>query len=121
MIVEIQGADQNATNNNGTHWKSAVQVSAKSCHLYKLSLSALTQTDVYIWFFDLAAGSSLSAAPVMVRYCPGGSADTWDFVGGSLFTNGLYIALSSALPVTPASTVTDSGDDAAIIRAEYRI
>lgn len=124
MNVKIMGADQSVTNLSGSNWIGSVQASANRSRLYKVSFSPLDgmAVDVYAWIFDLAAGSSGSAAPVAVRYIPAGVADTWDFgPDGSLFQNGIYIALSTVAPTDGTTTVTTSGSNKLIIKADIRV
>ena len=124
MNVKIMGADQTAINISGSNYISSLQASTRRSRLYKLSISPLAgmAADVYVWIFDLAAGGASSAAPVAVRYVGSGVADTWDFNSdGSLFHNGIFIATSTVLPTNATTTVTDSGSNKVIIKADIRI
>lgn len=119
--VKTIGADRAITNLSGGHWADTVQVSAVKTRVYKISYTNLSGGDVWLWVFNLAAGSGSSASPDMVRWCPSGLSDTWDFdTDGALFTNGVYIAISQVRPTDPTTTPTAAGNDAAIVRAEIR-
>jgi hypothetical protein len=124
MNVKVMGADKSVTNRSGNNYLATVQATAERSRLYKVSFSPLAgmAADVYAWIFDLAAGSASSAAPVGVRYVPTGYADTWDFgPDGSIFLNGIYVALSTVAPTDATTTVTTSGSNKLIIKAEVRI
>lgn len=124
MNVKVMGADYSATNVSGNDYASTLQASTDRSRLYKVSFGPLAgmSADVYAWIFDTAAGDSSSAAPVMVRYIPAGVADTWDFgPDGSLFRNGIFIALSTVAPTNAATTVTDAGSNKVIIKADIRV
>lgn len=124
MNVKLMGADASATNISGTDYIATVQASAARSRLYKVSFGPLAgmAADVYAWIFDLAAGAGSSAAPKMVRYIPAGYADTWDFgPDGSLFQNGIYIALSTVAPTDASTTVTTAGSNKLIVKADIRV
>ena len=124
MNVKIMGADQSVTNVSGANYVATLQATAARGRLYKLTLSPLAgmAVDVYAWIFDLAAGSAASAAPVAVRYVPAAAGGTWDFgPDGSLFQNGIYVALSTVRPTDATTTVTDSGSNKMIIKADVRV
>jgi hypothetical protein len=124
MNVKIAGADQSITNLNTakTHWQDTLQVAAKASRLFKASFSPLAgAVDIWVWVFDLAAGSASSAAPVAVRLVPAGYADTWDFgPDGSLFTNGIYLALSTTAPTDPTTTPAAAGNDKLLVKVDFR-
>ncbi len=117
------GADMSRTNISGNDYVSTVQCPAQRSRLYKLSISPLAgAVDVYVWVFDLAAGVAGSVAPVGVRYVPAGVADTWDFDSdGSLFQNGIFIALSTVPPTDATTVVTDAGSNKVILKADIRV
>lgn len=124
MNVKIMGADQSTTNKSGNNYIATLQASAARSRLYKLTISPLSgmAVDVYVWAFDLAAGSGSSAAPVAVRLVPAGSADTWDFgPDGSLFQNGIYFACSTVAPTDATTTPTTSGSNKVILKADLRV
>jgi hypothetical protein len=122
MNVKIMAGDQTVSNLSGGHWKDSTQVAARSCRLYKASYSNITAADYFAWFFNVAAGSGASAAPVQVRPIPPGTADTWDFGdGGKLFTLGCYIVFATGLPTDPTSTPAVVGDDQVIFDADIRV
>ena len=123
MNVKIMGADQSVTNKSDNNFISTVQCPAQRSRLYKLSISPLAgAVDVYVWVFDLAAGDANSVAPVGVRYVPAGVADTWDFASdGSLFQNGIFIALSTVPPTDATTKVTDAGSNKVILKADIRV
>ena len=119
--TKIMGADQAPNNISGGHYVSTLQATTKRSRLYKVSYTNLSAGTIYLWVFDLAAGSTSSVAPIMTRACPSGLSDTWDFYsGGSLFQNGIFILVSSSGVVNPTTVPTDAGNDAAIVRAEVR-
>jgi hypothetical protein len=123
MNVKIMGADQSVTNVSGNNYTATLQASAVKCKLFKLTISPLAgmAADVYVWAFDLAAGAASSAAPVSFRLAPTGYVDTWDLgEGGALFTNGLYLACSTVAPTDATTTVTDSGANKVILKADIR-
>lgn len=125
MNVKIMAADRSATNNTGSQWAAALQVSDGPAHLFKLSFSpcAGMANDVYAWIFDTAAGSGASAAPVGVRLIPAGVADTWDFgAGGVWFPSGIYLRLATAAPTDPTTDTSalSAGANKVIIKADYR-
>lgn len=123
--IKIAGADTTGTNNDLSNWKQDYQVAAARCRLYKLSVSNISTADIYLWLFDVAAGSTASAGPVHVRYVPAGVNDTWDFgPDGGLFNNGLYLIAVDTLPADVTDTPADHtppGDDVIILKADYRI
>lgn len=124
MNVKIMGADQSVTNVSGNNYTATKQVAAQRVFLHKLTFSPLAgmAADVYAWIFDLAAGGASSAAPVAVRLIPAGLADTWDFgSGGALFQNGIYVAFSTVAPTDATTTVTDSGANKLILKADIRL
>ena len=117
--IRIAGADRTVTNQSGSNYADALQVSARRCRLHKLSVSNIGAADVYLWFFDSAAAAT--AAPVHVRLVPAGLADTYDFGGdGGLFTNGLYVRAGTADPTDATTAITGAGNNAVIIKADYR-
>lgn len=119
--VKIMGADQSPNNISAGHYVSTLQATTKRSRLYKVSYTNLSGADIYLWVFDLAAGTIASVAPVMVRRCPATDADTWDFYsGGSIFQNGIFIAVSTTAPTDATTAPADAGNDAAIVRAEVR-
>lgn len=119
--IKIAGADRTVTNNDATNWTPTKQFAAVSARLYKLSVSNLSGSLVYLWFFDVAAGTASSAAPVMVRPVPEGMADTWDFgPDGGLFGNGIYVCASTTAPTDITTTPTAVANDAVILKAEVR-
>lgn len=119
-----EGPDRSVTNLNAgaTAWDSSKQLSDQRSAVSKISITNLTAGVIYLWIFDLAAGSTASVAPVGSRRVPAGLSDTWDFYeSGAYFANGLYVLVSTAAPVTPASTFTDAGSNAAIVKADFRM
>ena len=123
MNVKIMGADSSATSKSGNNWLDVLQVSSLPAKLHKLTVSPLAgmAADVYVWIFDLAAGSGASAAPVIVRFVPAGLADSWDFgPDGSIFRAGIYLALSSVAPTDATTTTSASGNNKVILKADYR-
>jgi hypothetical protein len=122
MNVKIMGADAAPNNVSGSHYVSTLQASTKQSRLYKVSYTNLSGGTIYLWVFDTATGSAASAGAIMSRACPAGLSDTWDFyAAGKLFKNGIYLAVSTAAPANPTSTVTDAGNDAAMISADVRV
>lgn len=122
--VKIMGADQSVTNKSGNNYIATAQASASRSRLYKITFSPLAgmTADVYAWIFDTASGSASSAAPVAVRLIPAGLGDTWDFgPDGSLFLNGIYISLSTVAPTDATTTVTASGSNKMLVKADIRI
>ena len=120
--IAIQGADVYATNVSGSNYASTKQVSTgQRSKLHKIVVSTIGASDVYLWVFDTAAGSSSSAAPRMVCLCPAGVCTTLDLPTGKPFTAGIYVALSTAAPANATSTPTDAGNNAAIIDVDYRL
>lgn len=123
MNVRIMGADTSTTNKSGNNYVATVQVTTSRSRLFKLTLSPLAgmSADAYAWVFDTASGSSSSAAPVAVRYIPAGVCDTLDFgPDGSLFLNGIYVALSTVAPTDATTTVTSSGSNKVVVKADTR-
>lgn len=120
--IRIAGADSSITNQSGNNYAGALQASAQAARLYKLSISPLAGGgDVYVWAYDLAAGTVASAAPVAVRYVPAGLADTWDFgPDGSLFANGIYFVVSTVAPTNATTAPTAAGNNQVILKAEFR-
>jgi hypothetical protein len=121
----IAGADVPVKNKTGNNYVDAVQISAVPAKLHKLTLSPLSgmAVDVYAWIYDLAAGTTASADPDIVRLIPAGLADTWDFgPDGSPFLNGIYVVLSTVRPTdattTPAATL--AGNNKVLIKADIR-
>lgn len=123
MNVKLMAGDQTVNNVSGIHWVDNIQAGGNHTRLYKASVSNLTTSDYYVWFFNTAAGdSSTSQAPVHVRLLPAGYADTWDFGdGGKLFDLGLFVVIAVSLPASPLTTPTGAGDDAAILDLDLRI
>jgi len=125
MNVKTMGADQTATNKSGNNWVAVMQATSTRSRLYKLSISPLAgmAADVYVWIFNVAAGAAAtSAAPVCVRLVSAGVCDSWDFgPDGSLFENGIFVALSTVLPTDATTTVTGSGNNKVILKADLRV
>lgn len=124
MNVKIMGADQSVTNVSGNNFVATLQASTTRSRLYKLNLAPLAgmAADAFAWIFDTASGSASSAAPVAVVYVPAGVSNTWDAgEGGALFKNGIYISLSTVSPTDATTTVTGSGSNKVIIKADLRV
>lgn len=122
--IRISGADVSVTNVSGNNYISTLQATTAPSLLYKISISPLSgmAADVYVWVFNTAAGSASSAAPVGVRLVAAGVADTWDFASdGSLFTAGIYFAVSTVAPTDTTTTVTDAGSNKVILKADVRV
>lgn len=125
MTIKIGGADTYATNKSGNNYVDSLQVTAAKAQLHLVSFSPLAgmAADVYAWIYDLAAGTTSSAAPVAVRFIPAGLADGVVYNGaGDVYVNGIYIVLSSVAPTdgttTPAATL--SGNNKVLIKCSYR-
>ena len=124
MNVKTMGADQTATNKSGNNWVAVMQATSTRSRLYKLSISPLSgmAADVWVWAFDLAAGGAASAAPVAMRFVPAGLPDSWDFgPDGSLFQNGIYFSTSTVAPTDATTTVTGSGTNKVVLKADVRV
>lgn len=117
--IRIAGPDDYCGNNDGSNWKDAVQVSAKACELFKISITNIHGAPLYVWLFDLAQGDDTSSAPVHVRKIPADLADTWDFYTGALFKTGLYVRLSTTAPGGVGDEATPAGDDAGILKIDF--
>ena len=115
------GADLYANNASGGNYTQALQVSTgRRSMLHKIVVSSLTTT-VYLWVFDVTAGSSASVAPRMIMEVPGGVCATLDLQSGTPFVNGIYVALSTANATNASSTVTAAASNAAILDVSYRL
>lgn len=118
----IQGADLFANNNSGGSFVPALQVSTgRRSKLHKTIVSNIGATDLYLWIFDTASGAAAGTGPRMVVYCPSGVCTTLDLSDGIVFTAGIYLSLSTAQPVNPASTVTAASNNAAIMDCSYSL
>jgi hypothetical protein len=123
MNVKIMGADQSITNVSGNNYVATLQVATQRTRLYKLTFSPLSgmAAAVYAWVFNTASGSGSSAAPVAVVPIAIGAIAILEFsADASLFTSGVYVALSTVLPTDATTTVTTSGSNKMIIKADYR-
>lgn len=121
----LAGADVPVKNKTGNNYVDSVQLSDRATKLHKITFSPLAgmAADLYAWIYDLAAGTTASADPALVRFIPAGLADTWDFgPDGSPFLNGVYVVLSTARPTdattTPAATL--AGNNKLLIKADLR-
>lgn len=123
--VKILGADKSVTNLDpvgAVNYLPQLQVSTgQRSKLFKATISNLGATDLYLWIFDVAAGSTASVAPVAVELCPAGVCTTLDFANGTPFVNGIYFSLSTANAVNGSSTVTAAANNAAIVKADFRL
>lgn len=120
--MRVLGADTYKTNVSGNNYVSGLQVATgQRSKLHKVVISNLGATDVYLWIFDLAAGSVASTTPRIVELCPAGVCTTLDLSTGKPFHNGIYLFLSTAKPVDATTTPTDAGNNAAILDADYRL
>lgn len=118
----ILGADSYKTNVSGVNYASSLQASTgQRSKLHKMVVSNIGANDVYLWIFDLAAGSSASVAPRVVMLCPAGVCSTLDLSTGKTFVNGIYLFLSTAAPANANTAPTDAGNNAAIMDADYRL
>jgi len=119
--VKIMGADQAVDNVSGNDYVSTLQVAQQRSRVFKMTFSPLAgmAADVYVWIFDSATAATTK--PKVVRYVPAGVADTWDpGAGGALFTNGIYVALSTVPPTDGTTVVTGPGNNKIIVRADVR-
>lgn len=123
MNVKIMGGDESVTNVSGSNYLATLQVTTKRSRLYKVTFSPLSgmAAAVFAWVFNTAAGSGASAGPVAVFPLAIGAGGIWEFsADGSLFTQGIYIALSTVAPTDATTTVTTSGSNKMIIKADFR-
>ena len=122
MNVKNMGSDQSATNLSGGNYAATLQVTTKRSRLYKLTLSPLSgmAAAVFAWIFDTASGSGSSAGPVAVLPLAIGAGGVLDFPDGAEFTSGIYVALSTVAPTDGTTTVTTSGANKMIIKADFR-
>ncbi len=121
MNMKILAADQSVTNSDGSDYLSRLQASAVRSLLYKISYTNLTGGDIYLWVFNLAAGSaSNNSDPVAVRRCPSGYADTWDFYSGSLFTQGIYVVVATSPLQNPQDGPTAATAGSALVKVDFR-
>lgn len=120
--MKIAGADVTVTNKSGNNYVDSLQVLAAPGRLYKLSLSVLAgAVDVYAWVYDLAAGTTASAAPVAVWFNPAGVSSSWDFgPDGGVFQNGIYVVLSTVAPTDATTAPTLTGNNKNILKADVR-
>lgn len=120
----INGSDSMATNyvSGSGAWEGNTQVCANASRLYDVAVSPLAgmAANAFIWIFDAAAGSTASVAPKLVLKVLNGANATFSFPGGIPFSNGIYMALSSAAPTDNTTTATDPGDNKVIITFGYR-
>jgi hypothetical protein len=121
--IAIQGADDYAINKTGNNYVSSVQVTTgQRSKLHKTIISNLTDaTDLYLWIFDLAAGTAASVAPRVVELCPAGICTTLDLSTGKVFKNGIYLILSTTKPADANTAPTDAGNNKGIIDADFRL
>ena len=120
--IKVAGADQAVTNISGAHYVPSVQATAARSFLYKVSYTNLSGSTVYLWLFDNAAGSGSSTNCIMSRECPAGLSDTWDFeTGGTLFLNGIFIAVATGAPAAPTTAPTLVANDAVQVHAAVRV
>lgn len=119
--TKILGADNYATNVSGNNYIPTLQVTTgKRSKLYKVVVSNIGATDLYLWVFDTTTGSASSAGPRMVCLAPAGVCTTLDLTTGSPFGSGIYLALSTTAPTDATTTPTNASNNAAIISASYR-
>jgi hypothetical protein len=119
----MQGADQYAVATNGLLYLTTYQfTTGQRSKLHKVIVSNLTSgTPLYLWIFDLAAGTSTSVAPRIVCLCPAGICTTLDLTDGSPFVNGIFIAMGTNNCASPQTQVTAPATNTAIIEADYRL
>lgn len=126
-FTHVRGAETYATNHDGADYLDTAQFTSARSELHKLTISPLSGmlADVYVWIFDLSAGSAASVMPVAVRLVPSGLADSWDMGNGGLrFNNGIFIACAENLPADDTTTPTAAtlaGSNKVIIRADFRV
>lgn len=115
--------DESINNVSGGHWTPTKQVTATHTRLFKASFFNLSAVDLYVWVFNVATGTTASAAPVHVRLVPAGYADTWDLgTTGKLFQNGVFLVVSTAKPTNPTTTpaATVGSNDQMIMECDVR-
>ena len=116
------GSDMVVTNNNGANWVDSKQASVQRSRIYEMRIYNISVATTYVWLFDTAAGSVASTAPVFVWKVAASSSDSLAFpAGGTLFSNGIYVQLSSTAPATIATAPTASGNNAALLKMDIRI
>jgi hypothetical protein len=120
--MKILGADLYKTNVSGNNYTSSLQVSTgQRSKLHKTVVSNIGAVDVYLWIYDLAAGTAASVAPRIVELCPSGVCTTLDLSTGKPFYNGIYCFLSTSKPADATTAPTDAGNNAAILDVDYRL
>jgi hypothetical protein len=126
--MKVLGADLYATNVSGNNYVSSLQapvgqnLSFIRLKLHKVVVSNLSAaTNVYLWIFDLAAGTAASVAPRVVELCPAGVCTTLDLSTGKPFIKGIYLFLSTTSPANANTAPADAGANAAIMDVDYRL
>jgi len=120
--VRQQGADLYANNSNGTDYVGGIQVTTgRRSKLFKVVISNIGASPVYLWVNDYTAGSGPSSSPRMVVMCPAGVCTTLDLSDGSPFVNGILLKACTAAPANAGVTGTLAPNNSAIIDASYRL
>lgn len=122
--VRIQGGDTTGTNTSGGAWQQTTQVTTVASFLTKLVVFVPTAiaANRVIWIFNTAAGSGSSADAPVVLVCPPGYTTTLDFGDyGKIFTAGIYIAVATNEPASPATTVAAGANNDAKIAFDYKV
>lgn len=122
--VQIAAADQAVNNASGNNWLPVQQVTVVAAFLYKLVVTVPTAigSNRIIWIFDNAAGAAGSVNPVAALICPPGYTTTLDFgAGGKLFTNGIYLAVSTTEPPNANTAPTAGANNDALISTDFRL
>ena len=126
MNVHIKGADTLATNKVDTNYAGGGhQYTTAKTMVFGVTLSVLsgTDSDRFLWLYDLAAGATTSKGPVAILACPAGMTAALPVPStGMPFHNGVYGVLVKTDPAdadtAPVANLAAANE--AIVTLAYR-
>lgn len=117
--IRSRQADATATNRSGDNYLPKIDSTGRRTTLANLTvyIPAGIAADRYIWLFDTATTATVN--PKHVLACPYGLTATLPFDAGSLFINGLYVAVGKNAPVDATTAITAADNNDAIVAIDY--